>query len=559
MTDGFDAEATATVETRVSGRVEVELPTGTSAAGRSTAATPTTPTEALRLDEIRRIRLLAGSGIAVCVIATLALLPMAGVVAFKWAHLVTMGTTGGACAWFFIRIASPERYAPWMVTVLACFMGVGLAAALLFWGVFSSAVLYVPIVLYFVSFAESRWPALVILVFACLPHGVVGVLVTFSIINDPGVVHAPAVQRYEQLAVIGLAQFAFLVSYLLARMSRRSIQDAVEQLDHAVRGIARREALLVEVKQDLERALHVGGPGLYSGQTLGSFRLGNLLGRGAMGEVYEASHHETGDAAAVKVLTPGAGSNPDLVRRFVREVEIAGALAAPNIVRVLEVPAPTGTVPYLAMERLRGESLADCLRDRPRLRDDDAIVLLEHVTVGVSAAPAAGIVHRDLKPRNIFRHREGAGICWKVLDFGVSKLLGDAGTLTEGMLIGTPAYMAPEQARGQAVDARCDVYSLGVIAYRVLTGLPPFGGSDVPAVLYAVTHTMPPRPSSVADLPPAVDAVLAVALAKHPDDRFASATDLAVAIGDALRGAVDPDLVDRADAILATLDWGATG
>ncbi|HEY5242344.1 MAG TPA: serine/threonine-protein kinase PknK, partial [Polyangiaceae bacterium] len=145
----------------------------------------------------------------------------------------------------------------------------------------------------------------------------------------------------------------------------------------------------------------------------------------------------------------------------------------------------------------------------------------------------------------------------KVLDFGVSKLASDPGTLTQGAPIGTPAYMAPEQARGERVDARADVFSLACIAYRALTGRPAFAGSELPQILFDVCFAEPVRPGSLVALPDDVERVLALGLAKRSDDRLDSARGFAVALRSAFAGALSPPLRVRADALLASTPWGS--
>jgi serine/threonine-protein kinase len=188
------------------------------------------------------------------------------------------------------------------------------------------------------------------------------------------------------------------------------------------------------------------------------------------------------------------------------------------------------------MERLRGEDLAQMLRRIGKLSSSDVVELVRQVGRGLEAAKAAGVVHRDLKPQNVFRHETGEGdaIVWKVLDFGVAKAEAHSGTLTVNELVGTPQYMAPEQARRETVDHRTDLYALGAIAYRALTGHPPFAGRDFAEVLMRVMTEMPDRPSTLVRLPREVDLVLAIALAKNPGDRFATATELADALEAAL-------------------------
>jgi serine/threonine-protein kinase len=151
----------------------------------------------------------------------------------------------------------------------------------------------------------------------------------------------------------------------------------------------------------------------------------------------------------------------------------------------------------------------------------------------------------------------GPGTIWKILDFGVATLAEDgAATLTHGGIVGTPSYMAPEQAQGRQLDGRADLYALAAVAYRCATGRHPFSGADTPALLYAVVHKMPPRPGELAALPADVDAWFALALAKLPGDRFATGAALADALTAALAGALDPALRRRADTVLRKLPWG---
>jgi serine/threonine-protein kinase len=173
------------------------------------------------------------------------------------------------------------------------------------------------------------------------------------------------------------------------------------------------------------------------------------------------------------------------------------------------------------------------------------------------------VVHRDLKPQNLFRSEpvpaNGEGPTWKILDFGVSRLVDADSSLTRGQAIGTPSYMSPEQARGLDVDQRADIFALGTLAYRALTGRPPFSGSEVPQILFSVVYAMPPRPSELVPVSGAVDEVLAIALAKRPVDRFARAGELVDAFERALGGSLSAELRDRARPLTAALPWGSGG
>jgi serine/threonine-protein kinase len=335
------------------------------------------------------------------------------------------------------------------------------------------------------------------------------------------------------------------------------MSHAVAEFHYKTRELAQRDALLLEARRELDQALKVGGPGRFTEQRLGSFELGVLLGRGAMSDIYEAVHVESRAPAAVKLLHRDVLSKPQYVRRFLREVRIAAALDLPNVVRVLEVGGDDAPIPYIAMERLRGVDLAQLLRAQRRLNARTVIEMLRQVARGVDGAHAAGVIHRDLKPQNLFQHELPDGSHeWKVLDFGVSRLLDDASSLTDGHAVGTPSYMSPEQARGRDVDRRADIFSLGVIAYRSLTGRPAFTGREIPHILHEVVFGMPPRPSETTRLPSAVDNVLAVALAKKPADRFETAAALVDALEEALLGVANAELAARADRLIDKIPWG---
>jgi tetratricopeptide (TPR) repeat protein len=249
----------------------------------------------------------------------------------------------------------------------------------------------------------------------------------------------------------------------------------------------------------------------------GRFQLERLAGSGGMGEVYKALDRVTGEPVAIKLLL--ATRNAD-VMRFEREARVLGDLSHPGIVRyVSHGVAPSGT-PYLAMEWLDGEDLLSRLLRQP-LSIDEALALATRTAEALSAAHARDIIHRDLKPTNLFLV-EGDIRQVKVLDFGVAKLGGMTRVTRTGMLVGTPGYMAPEQARsGQPVDARADVFSLGCVLYECLTGEPAFTGEHFMAVLGKVLFEEPPRlRDRRAEVPASLDALVTRMLAKEPDDRL---------------------------------------
>jgi serine/threonine-protein kinase len=206
------------------------------------------------------------------------------------------------------------------------------------------------------------------------------------------------------------------------------------------------------------------------------------------------------------------------------------------------------------MERLSGVDLSDYLREHRRMGVRSVLSMVRQVGRGLDAAHAAGIVHRDLKPRNLFLSRQGDDETWKILDFGVARAQGEE-TLTTHKVVGTPNYMAPEQANGREVTHRTDLFALGVIAYRALTGHPAFEGETTAEILYKVVHRMPLRPSAAAPLPPDIDLALAIAMAKAPADRFGSPRELVQALEQASRGQLDGALRARAEAVMARHPW----
>ncbi len=449
-----------------------------------------------------------------------------------------------------------KAYHPWMGAVIGVCAATAVNAGYYYYGVNSAIVLVIPIGTFFYALGEDFRFAIFIHIYISLAHALVSLLLIFRVVDDVGLVRTIGGSTAQQVFMLVGLQTVFLGTFWMARSIRYSSRATLEHLDGAVRDIAQREALLNEAKEDLARANRVGGPGRFSDQVFGSFKLGEVLGRGGMGEVYEAVHSVTGDLAAVKILLREAMTKPDLVARFMREVDIASSVSVENVVRVLEIPDAEAPIPYLAMERLVGETLSDRLRKRPRRNVVEVGVMVREVGAGISAAHAAGIVHRDLKPQNVFRHSRASGKVWKILDFGVSKLLDDSGTLTNNQMVGTPTYMAPEQARGQDVDTRTDLYALGIITYRMLTGRPPFSGRDLPTILMAVSYDMPPQPSEIAPIDTAFDSVLAIAIAKSPDDRFASVDEFVEAFAQAQAGTLADDIVERGRRLIERHAWG---
>jgi serine/threonine-protein kinase len=274
-----------------------------------------------------------------------------------------------------------------------------------------------------------------------------------------------------------------------------------------------------------------------------------------MGEVYEARHVARDAEAAVKLLH--FTQDDRVVRRFFREMAIASKLSGPHLVRIFGVGTAPDGVPFIAMERLHGRHLAAVLRSDVRMTLDALVSLVEQVARGLAVAHAQGVVHRDVKPQNLFlAERPGTQPEWIVLDFGIAQVPESSGTLTEGHIVGTPGYMSPEQAMGRSSDHRADVFALGAVAYRASTGRVPFTGSAAPQILHAVVYETPVRPRDVnPELPHDVERVLAIALAKRPDDRFQSAMELAEAMRRAVARDLSPALRTRAIALMDANPW----
>ena len=269
---------------------------------------------------------------------------------------------------------------------------------------------------------------------------------------------------------------------------------------------------------------------LQTGTVLGHYEITGLLGVGGMGEVYRARDGRLGREVAIKVLLPAAASDATRLRRFEHEARAAGALNHPNITAVYDIGAHDG-VPYIVSERLEGETLRSRI-DSGSLTPAKAIEYAVQIARGLSAAHERGIVHRDLKPENVFVCGDG-GV--KILDFGVAKLRHEAGgvietvTLQSGAdaLVGTASYMSPEQLRGAPVDARSDIFSLGVLLYETLAGRRPFAGHTTSELHSAILRDDPePLPARVRG----VEHVIRRCLEKRPEDRFDTARDVAHAL-----------------------------
>ena len=506
---------------------------------------------ALRSAEVGRAKQFVPILLGMLAVGVLFMFVAGGDPVAKAGVLAGIAASAIAISYLLVLTRHPAAFTELRLTAIYAVCMLGFHAGAYFWGVFSPVAAIGALGIFFLGIGRNPRTALFLYLLCVVPQAALAVAIIAGALRDRGLVTAARPDVAEQVVQQVMLQAVYAVTYLMARSTRAQLDHAVRDHERAIRAVAARDALLVEARQDLDRALKVGGPGRFTDQRVGSFRLGVMIGRGAMGDVYEAVHVETGVPAAVKLL--GAGP----LSRFYREASAVAKLESPHIVRLLEVSAADAELPYIAMERLHGQDLAHVLREQRRLTLGEVRTLATQVARGLEAARAAGIVHRDIKPQNLFRH-DGAGQpVWKVLDFGVSKLADQSGTLTTDHVVGTPMYMAPEQARGQPVDHRADICALATVIYRALTGQPPHAGSDIPAIMYAVVHRMPQRPGDLVKLPADVDRVLAIGLAKDPEQRFATATQLADALAAGAASKLPESLRARADALLAAKPWGA--
>lgn len=270
------------------------------------------------------------------------------------------------------------------------------------------------------------------------------------------------------------------------------------------------------------------------GQRVNNFEIIGLLSSGGMGDVFEAIHLVIHRKVAIKVLRPEHCADPALVQRFFNEARAANSIKHPNIVEILDVGMLPGGLPYIAMERLEGETLAQRLSREGKLDIERAVDFAAQSATALAAAHKRGIVHRDLKPDNLFivsDPRAAGRELIKVLDFGIAKLHGDKLSQVKtnvGSILGTPPYMSPEQCRGipDAVDHRSDVYALGVILFEMLCGAPPFVAEGVGDVMVMHLSSPPPLPRwRRQEIPLRIEQTILWAMEKNPDQRIPSMAD----------------------------------
>jgi eukaryotic-like serine/threonine-protein kinase len=268
----------------------------------------------------------------------------------------------------------------------------------------------------------------------------------------------------------------------------------------------------------------------------GRYELGERLGVGGMSTVRLAHDRRLEREVAVKVLAEHLAEDPQFIARFRREALAAARLVHPNIVQVFDfgLDEPTGRH-YIVMERIRGQSAAEILRDRSILPVPEALAIVSHACRGLDYAHRNGVVHRDIKPGNLLRSEEGIV---KVADFGIARTMGDESSITQvGSVLGTAAYLAPEQAHGEEAGPRADLYALGVVTYQLVSGRLPYEAQSLTELALKQQREAPPLLHTLnPEVPPQLAAAVDRALALEAGDRFATAEEMRQALADGARG-----------------------
>jgi predicted Ser/Thr protein kinase len=325
-----------------------------------------------------------------------------------------------------------------------------------------------------------------------------------------------------------------------------------------------KDLALAEVRREVDRVAADARHGRLTGTLLDErYALGELLGRGGMGEIYAARRVADDVQVAIKVLHGHLVEDDTMLERFKREASLAARLPPEHIARVYEVGGDQArSLHFIVMEYLRGEDLGAYFRRRGPLAVGDVVGLGRAIATALDDAHAAGVVHRDLKPQNVFLLGDGDGdgrFEVRLLDFGIAGLhAAGSHTLTQGVaLMGTPGYMPPEQALGRmaSVGPASDRFAMAAILYRALTGRLPFAASDLGALIQEIVHADPPAPSTlIPGLPGDVDLVFALGLAKRPGDRYPSAASMIDELAAAARGELGEP--ERARARALTTGFG---
>ncbi|MBZ5704336.1 MAG: protein kinase [Acidobacteriia bacterium] len=287
---------------------------------------------------------------------------------------------------------------------------------------------------------------------------------------------------------------------------------------------------------------------------LGKYEILEVIGRGGMGVVYKAVDPEIGRLVGIKMMTSAVINDPDLLKRFYREAQSAGKLQHPNIITIYDLGVHDAT-PYLVMEFLEGESLDATIKSRRAMSLEDKLNIAIQVCNALAYAHERSVVHRDIKPANVMLLKDGTV---KIVDFGIARMGGDKVTRT-GQVMGSIQYMSPEQINGAHVDQRTDIFSAGVLLYQLLTNVLPFEGKDTGDTLLKIIHGTPPSLSQfLQQYPPELETIVLRALAKDPEERYQTGTELALDLShvqDELKRERMSEYLQSAEASIAEAQW----
>lgn len=373
---------------------------------------------------------------------------------------------------------------------------------------------------------------------------------TLGLVPDAGnmpvrYVHAPP---GAGLLLHGAVIATYIASHVSAMTIHARYDALVRRNELATRAAIQQEALLATARAELERVAAGDVGGVLTNARIGSYHVGRLLGRGGMGEVYEVTRDN--QRYALKVIRGDRLSSATSARRFAREATTLQRVDSPYVARVIEIGSDP-TLPFIVMELVEGSTLGEVLRAHGALAPSTVRDLIRDLSRGLEDVHRAGVVHRDIKPGNIVRATRGGAHRWMLIDFGIARLLDTPTESTGNTLLGTPAFMAPELVAGQSADVRTDTFALGVVAYRALTGRSTW---TIPEAL-APRRVEPRDPCADSTVSADVGLVLRIALAPDPQERFATAAELAAAFDAAFEGTLDERTRRRAESLLAAHPW----
>ena len=466
---------------------------------------------------------------------------LAGIVALAWWHwLQARHRPGSVLVWHWV-LAAILTVGPALAIGLHSGFAAIVAAFVFAGGMFRGPVRG--------GERDRRWAEVIGI---CVAHTVAFLLIAAGVLPDraeipvftPDVWPGQAVLRHCLVLAIYAAAFA------AGRAIDRRHEALSLQVEAAARDAARAEALLVTAREEIERAAAGDSGGLFSGLSLGGYEVGRMLGRGGVGEVYEAVHAASGQLVALKLLRRERASEAWHARRLRSEATALRLVHSAHVARIIDAGDLEGDIPFVAMEFIPGTSLADLLRRRGAIDARAAGELVRDVGSGLEDVHRAGVLHLDVKPGNLIRAAGGSG--WRLVNFGTAQLVDTGGALP--VVSGTPSYMSPEQARGAALDRRSDLYSFCLVLYRALTGRPAFAIRD-PADVESAAAAGPPDPRAYAELSADLESVLRIGLARLPSDRFDNAAELRDAFAAALEKQLPAALRRRGAELLAREPW----